>query len=57
MSDYKYMWINSMDIPQEVIDEYNLLQFVYNGWVYIEIRRGIYGLPQARELSNNLFAK
>eukprot|EP00804_Cyclotella_cryptica_P022924 CCRYP_018758-RA/>CCRYP_018758-RA protein AED:0.17 eAED:0.24 QI:0/0/0/1/0.5/0.33/3/0/705 len=34
------------DIPQEFITEYNLLQHVHNGWVYFEIRKGIYGLPQ-----------
>ena len=56
MTNYKYMKINIKDIPQEVIDEYNLLEYVHSSWVYMEIRRRAYGLPQARKLSNNLLA-
>ena len=56
MTNYEYMKINIRDILQEVIDEYNLLDYVHNGWVYVEIRRGAYGLPQAGKLSNDLLA-
>ena len=45
MKDYNYMLINIKDVPQEVIYEYNLLQYVHKGWVYIEIRRGIWLTP------------
>lgn len=57
MSNYEYMRINIKDITQEVIDEYNFLQYVHEGCVYVEIRKRAYGLPQARKLSNKLLMK
>ena len=41
-------------IPQEFIDLYDLGSKVKNGYVYIEIQRGMYGLPQAGILANKL---
>ena len=51
---FEYVWIKLSDIPQELIDEYDLLNFVRDGWVYFEIMKGVYGLPQARMLENKL---
>ena len=34
-------------IPQEFMDVYGLHDKVKNGYVYCEIVRGMYGLPQA----------
>ena len=35
-------------LPQEIIDEYNLLNIVNNqGYVYVKIVKGMYGLKQA----------
>ena len=43
----EYVRIILSDIPQEFIDEYNLLDYVHiNSWIYFEIRNGVYGLPQ-----------
>ena len=42
----EYMRIKLSDIPQELIEEYNLTQLVQNGWIYFEIIRGCSGLPQ-----------
>ena len=39
-------------IPQEFIDLYDLGRKVKNGYVYIEIRCGMYGLPQSGILAN-----
>ena len=47
MDDYEYMFIPINSIPQEIIAHYKLRDIVYNGKVYMEIRRGMYGLPQA----------
>jgi hypothetical protein len=44
-------------IPQEIIDQYNLLPLVNNGFVYIEIRKGMYGLPQAGIVANQKLQK
>jgi hypothetical protein len=43
-------------IPQEISMQYNLLPFVSDGRVYIEVQKGMYGLPQAGILSNQLLA-
>ena len=44
-------------VPQAFIDEYQLHDNIYNGYVYMEIRRGMYGLPQAGMLANKLLKK
>ena len=42
-------------IPEEIILAYNLHDIVNpDGWVYIEIRKGMYVLPQAGILANKL---
>ena len=41
-------------IPQPFIDQYNLQAKTKNGNVYIEIQKGMYGLPQAGILANKL---
>ena len=47
MANYEYMFIPLNQIPQEIIDHYNLHNIVNKGKVYVEIRRGMYGIPQA----------
>ncbi len=52
---YKYMPLCLDIIPEEIILAYNLRTNVNpDGWVYIKIRKGMYGLPQAGILANNL---
>jgi hypothetical protein len=41
-------------VPEETIHKYNLNALAVDGWVYIEIRKGIYGLKQAGLLANEL---
>ena len=53
MKDYEYMRIPMHMIPQAIIDQYNLTPLVHNNCVYVEIRKGMYGLPQAGKLANN----
>ena len=47
-----YVKIQLSKIPEEFIKEYNLATMVHKGWVYFEIRRGCYGLPQSGMLAN-----
>ncbi len=48
MKTYKYMHIKITDIPEEIINEYKLNKKVTeDGYVCCEIRKGMYGLPQA----------
>ena len=53
----EYIKIKITDIPQEFIHEYNLHHHVHNDWVYFEIRKGIYGLPQSGILAQKLLAE
>jgi hypothetical protein len=48
------MVINLASLPQETIEKYNLIELSQDGKVYIEIKKGIYGLPQAGILANEL---
>ena len=41
-------------IPPEFAQAYSLYKRVQNGYVYMRIVRGMYGLPQAGMLANNL---
>jgi hypothetical protein len=41
-------------IPQEIIDKYKLMDKEKKCKVYIRIDKGMYGLPQAGRLANNL---
>ena len=44
----KYAKIKLTDIPEEVINEYNLHQLATpDEWVYVKVTRAMYGLPQA----------
>ena len=58
MNRYEYVKIKSDDIPEEIIVEYNLRKKVTSdGYVYIEIQKGMYGLPQAGILAQALLQK
>ena len=48
----EYVKIQFSKIPQEFIAEYNLTSLVHKGWIYFEIRRGCYGIPQSGMLAN-----
>ena len=47
MEHKEYLRISVELIPQEFMDFYGLHDKVKNGYVYCEIVRGMYGLPQA----------
>ena len=53
MSRYEYMRIPIDMLPEAIIDQYNLRPLFHNGYVFVEIRRGMYGLPQAGRLAND----
>jgi hypothetical protein len=56
MDSCEYMPIPIKLIPQEIIAEYNLLSLVSYGHIYIELKKVMYGLPQASILANRLLA-
>jgi hypothetical protein len=58
MPSLEYMRLQLNIIPKEIIVAYNLHELATpDGWVYIEIRKGMYGLPRAGILSNQLLEK
>jgi hypothetical protein len=44
-------------IHEEIINKYNLRAMAVDGWFYIEIRKGMYGLKQEGLLANQLLQK
>jgi hypothetical protein len=54
---YEYVHIPISMVPAEIMDEYNLHALVHNGYLYVEVPKGMYGLPQAGLLANVLLAK
>ncbi len=54
MDRHKFMRMPIDLIPQGFIDEYDLRPKVKNGYVYLQIVKGMYGLPQAGMLANKL---
>jgi hypothetical protein len=51
---YEYMRLPLAIIPDEIIKKYNLTAKAVDGWVYLEISKGMYGLKQAGLLANQL---
>ena len=52
LEEYEYMKMPLELFPQWTRDQYNLDKHAYKGFVYWEIRKAIYGLPQAGALAN-----
>lgn len=53
MPIYKYMKVAIELIPQEVIHQYNLMDLVVDGIIYLEIHKAMYGMPQTDKIANN----
>ncbi len=57
MARYKYMQLKILDMPDDVIEHYKLRDIVTpDGHIYCEIQMGMYGLPQAGIIAQELFA-
>ena len=58
MLRYEYVLIRINDVPEEIIKQYNLHEKINSeGYVYIKVRKGMYGLPQAGILAQQLLEK
>jgi hypothetical protein len=51
---FEYMKMLLSRFPEEIVQKYNLTALAVDGWVYIEIRKGMYGLKQVGLLANQL---
>jgi len=54
MDRFEYMKMPLDIFPPTTVEQYNLMEHTHNGFVYLEIRKAIYGLPQAGILANKL---
>ena len=55
MKRYKYMHTKITNIPKEIINEYKLnIKVKEDGYVYCKIRKGMYCLPQAGIIAQEL---
>jgi hypothetical protein len=52
MTQYEYVCIHPQMIPPAMVKKYNLTLLIHNNCVYVEIRKAMYGLPQAGKLAN-----
>ena len=55
-ADYEYIKIHIRNIPQKMIDLYDLKPDP-DGFVYAEVRKGMYGLAQAGRIANDRLTK
>jgi hypothetical protein len=54
---YEFTRLPLTILPQDIIEKYDLKRLAVNGWVYLEISKGMYGLKQAGLLANQLLQK
>jgi len=54
MTRYEYMKMPLNVFPDHIVQQYKLEQHAKDGFVYLEVRKAIYGLPQAGILANQL---
>jgi hypothetical protein len=55
MKRCKYICLKLADVPEEIIEEYKLCEIVTDdSYVYCKIRKGMYGLPQAGLIAQEL---
>jgi hypothetical protein len=57
MDSFEYMRIPIKLIPHKIIHQYNLLPLVSDGHIYIEVQKGMYNLPKAGIIANQLLAR
>ena len=49
---FEYMKMPLALFPTWIVEQYNLKELALNGYVHLEMRRAVWGLPQAGILAN-----
>ena len=57
MQSPEFMKVAIKYFPADIIEKYNLNSIVHNGYVYIKIKKGMYGLKQASVLAYQHLSK
>ena len=53
VEEYEYVRTSLDIITEEIITQYELRKIAVNGWVYMEIRKGMPGLKQAGKIAHD----
>ena len=53
MNRAEFILINMVDIPYEIVEQYQLHTYVHNGKKYFKVTKGMYGLSQAGKFAND----
>ena len=55
LAQYEYLWLKLSNFPDDVIEEYNLKEnTTKDGFLYVEVQKGMYGFQKAGLLSQIL---
>ena len=57
LREYAYMRLPVKIIPTAIMDQYNLYDLVSDGFVYVQVRGGMYGHPEAGRLAHDQLVK
>ena len=57
MDPYEYMKMAVHLFPEHIIQQYKMCEHEKRGFIYLEIRKATYCLPQAGKLANKLLRK
>ena len=53
LATFEYMRMALSGMPEEIITQYNMAAIASDGWVYIQIEKGMPGLKQAGKIAND----
>eukprot|EP00957_Ditylum_brightwellii_P009149 692015-Ditylum_brightwellii.AAC.1 len=53
MEQYEYIKILFHLVPNEIKEQYDLNKLVHNDFIFVEVRKGMYGLPQAGRITHD----
>jgi hypothetical protein len=57
LDQFEYMKMPIDLFPEWIMKQYKLMKHVLNGFIYLEMRRAMWGLPQAGILANKLLRR
>ena len=53
VEEYEYVRMSLDIIPEEILTQYEIRKIAVNGWVYLEICKGVPGLKQAGKIAHD----
>lgn len=53
----EYMRMPMKLMPEEIVNKYNLKKIEHDGWVYVKISKGMYGVSQVGKIAIEMLQK